>query len=114
MKIKSKIAKVTALVMLSTFTPGTLMAQDLEAGKETATRLCSGCHSIEKTGESAKPKAPPFREFASRWPLENLEEALAEGIIVGHKIMPEFELNTDQISDLLGYIATLSDEKTNQ
>lgn len=87
-----------------------LQAQDIRAGKETATKLCSGCHSIEKTGESPKSKAPPFREFAARWPLENLEEALAEGIVVGHKIMPEFELNPDQITDLLTYIGTLSDE----
>jgi hypothetical protein len=32
--------------------------------------------------------APPFRTLHERYPVENLEEPLAEGIISGHPSMP--------------------------
>ena len=41
------------------------------------------------------------------WPLESLEEALGEGIAVGHPDMPQFELDGQQIDDLLAYLASL-------
>ena len=40
-------------------------------------------------------------------PIETLGEALAEGIYTGHAAMPAFELNPDQIHDLLSYLKTL-------
>jgi mono/diheme cytochrome c family protein len=42
-----------------------------------------------------------------RYPIENLGEALAEGIFTGHAAMPAFELNPNQIHDLLSYLKTL-------
>lgn len=81
---------------------------DIVAGQKLATQLCARCHSIDKTSQSRFKPAPPFRSFSSKWPLESLEEALAEGITVGHPAMPEFQFKAGQITDLLGYIATLS------
>ncbi len=86
-------------------------AAEKDAGKALAQKLCAKCHSIEKTGKSPEKLAPPFRTFAAKWPIEDLEEALAEGIVVGHDIMPEFELRPKQISSLLNYIASLSGSK---
>lgn len=80
---------------------------NISAGKALAERLCARCHAISSTGSSSHEKAPPFRTFASKWPLESLEEPLAEGIVVGHHDMPEFKFKPEQIADLLGYIATL-------
>jgi len=81
---------------------------DIAAGRALAERLCAKCHAIGKTGPSPFKPAPPFRTFESKWPLEVLEEPLAEGIMVGHKAMPEFKFAPEQIGDLLGYIASLN------
>jgi cytochrome c len=82
-------------------------APDIEAGGQLAEKICAKCHAVGTLGKSPLEPAPPFRIFHKKWPLENLEEALAEGIVVGHKAMPAFELTTDQISDLIGYMRTL-------
>ena len=82
-------------------------APDIEAGAALADRLCARCHAIGVAGESPFATAPPFRTFARKWPLENLEEALAEGIVVGHTAMPAFEFSPTEISDLIAYLGTL-------
>jgi mono/diheme cytochrome c family protein len=41
------------------------------------------------------------------WPLESLDEALAEGITVGHPDMPEFVLEPDEIAALIAYLESL-------
>ena len=51
--------------------------------------------------------APPFRTLHTKYPLENLEEAMAEGIVTGHPAMPEFRLDPGQIHDVLAYFRTL-------
>ena len=81
---------------------------DISNGRAIADRYCARCHSVTEQGVSPFQPAPPFRELSSRWPLEYLEEALAEGISVGHEAMPEFRLNTDEIEDLLDYIRSIS------
>jgi len=81
---------------------------DLSKGRAIADQYCARCHNVTEQGVSPFQPAPPFREFASRWPLENLEEALAEGISVGHEAMPEFQLSIDEIDDLMSYIRSLN------
>lgn len=78
-------------------------------GQEIATRLCSGCHAIGRTDESAHPDSLPFRKISIRYPVRNLEEALGEGIFVGHPDMPPFQLEPDDIDDLLDYIESIQD-----
>jgi mono/diheme cytochrome c family protein len=39
--------------------------------------------------------------------VEQLVEALAEGIRTAHPAMPEFELNQRQIDDLIAYLKSL-------
>ena len=51
--------------------------------------------------------APPFRTLHKRYPIETLAEAFAEGIYTGHSEMPAFELEPDQINDLLAYLKSL-------
>ena len=68
---------------------------------------CARCHSIERSGNSPRDPAPPFRELHTRYPVETLEESLAEGIVTGHADMPEFELSPDQIDDLIAFLKTL-------
>jgi cytochrome c len=59
------------------------------------------------SGENRLPKAPPFRTLHERYPVEDLEESLAEGIGTGHPAMPEFALNKNQIRDLITYLKSL-------
>lgn len=80
-----------------------------EQGKMLAELNCARCHAIERDGESQMENAPPFREFAAKWPLDALEEALAEGIVTGHPDMPEFKLDPDQISAFIAYLETLGE-----
>ena len=83
-------------------------APDVEAGRRFAEDNCARCHAIGADGESPFKPAPPFRTFAHKWPLEYLEEALAEGIMVGHPAMPVFELTPREIDALTAYLASLS------
>lgn len=80
---------------------------DPAAGRKIAERLCARCHAIGPEGESPFAGASPFRTFKEKWPLENLEESLAEGIVVGHEAMPEFQLTPEQIGDLIAYLESL-------
>lgn len=77
------------------------------AGKSLATKLCARCHAIAAKGASPNKDAPPFRTIAAKWPVEQLEEAFGEGIVVGHSVMPEFEFQPEQIDALLSYIDSL-------
>lgn len=78
-----------------------------EAGRALAERHCSECHAVGPTGESPHKDAPAFRTFAKKWPLENLEEALAEGIVTGHPDMPAFVFEPDEIDALIEHLHTL-------
>ena len=78
-----------------------------QRGKAFARANCARCHAIDRVSASRLKTAPPLRTLHQRYPVENLGEALAEGISTGHADMPAFELNPDQIHDLLSYIKTL-------
>ncbi len=81
---------------------------EVERGRVFAEKNCGRCHAIGPTGESPLAKAPPFRTLHERYPVENLTEALAEGIRTGHPTMPQFEaLDTEQIDDLIAYLKSL-------
>lgn len=84
-------------------------AQLLKRGRAIAEKNCGGCHAVGARGESANPKSPPFRHLARKYPLRDLEEALGEGIVVGHEgdEMPEFRLNASQIEALLAYLGSI-------
>ena len=78
-----------------------------QRGRVFARTNCAKCHSIDPVGPSSLSEAPPFRELHERYPVESLEEALAEGIRTGHPGMPEFRLEPDQIGDLIVFLKSL-------
>jgi cytochrome c len=82
-------------------------AESVERGRVILEENCARCHSIGEAGVSPLAPAPPFRTLHDRYPLENLEEALAEGIISGHPAMPEFSFEPDQIGDIIAYLKSL-------
>jgi mono/diheme cytochrome c family protein len=96
-----------ALVTLMLLTPALTASSDVQRGKAYASRHCGGCHAIDLVSKSRFKAAPPFRTLHTRYPIEALAEALAEGISTGHPAMPEAELSPDQIHDLLTFLKTL-------
>ena len=68
---------------------------------------CSQCHSIDKISASPLKIAPPFRTLHLQYPVENLAEALAEGIMTGHPSMPQFQLDPGQVGDVIAYLQSL-------
>ena len=84
-------------------------ADGVQRGREFARANCARCHSIERSGESPLKSAPAFRTLHQRYPVEYLEEALAEGIVTGHPDMPEFRLEPDQIADFIDFLKSLEE-----
>ena len=79
----------------------------IERGRAIATGNCGQCHATGVTDTSPYERAPPFRTIYLKYPPENLVEAFAEGITVGHtgeKQMPPFVLEPDEIDDLIAYL----------
>lgn len=96
-------------------TPARAQEKDLaEEGRMLAEQHCARCHAIDKADESELPEAPPFRTFAAKWPVESLEEALAEGIVTGHPDMPVFQFEPDQIAALLEHLTAIADAPKGQ
>lgn len=82
-------------------------AANSQNGRRLARTYCARCHSIDKVTPSPLVGAPPFRELHRRYPVETLEEPLAEGIVTGHPTMPEFRFEPDQIGDFIAFLKTL-------
>ena len=49
-----------------------------QAGQRLAEATCARCHAVGRAGDSPLRIAPPFRTLHTRYPVENLAEALAE------------------------------------
>lgn len=86
---------------------GQALASSAERGLEFVSANCAKCHAIGAEDESPLAIALPFRTLHENYPVEDLEEALAEGIVTGHPEMPEFQLDGEQIADLITYLKTL-------
>jgi cytochrome c len=78
-----------------------------QRGFTLARTHCARCHSIDKVTSSPLAIAPPFRTLHKKYPVENLEESLAEGITTGHPTMPEFRFDPGQINDFISFLKTL-------
>ena len=76
-------------------------------GRTVAENECAGCHAIGREDASPLAEAPAFRNLAARYPVEQLEEALAEGIVTGHDDMPEVEWEPERISAFIAYLKDL-------
>jgi cytochrome c len=82
--------------------------EKIRAGYEIAEKFCARCHAIGLKGASSHPGAPPFREIAAKGNVQNLEEALGEGIVVGHPDMPQWRFKPQEVDALIAYLKSLS------
>ena len=80
---------------------------DAQRGLTFVTANCAECHAVDKVSPSPLSIAPPFRKLHEKYPVDNLAEALAEGIMTGHPTMPQFKLDPGQIGDVIAYLKTL-------
>jgi len=84
------------------------MSEQAEAGRKIAERFCARCHAIGVDGTSPHESAPPFAQIVAKGNVQNLEEALGEGIVVGHPDMPQFQFSAQNVGALLAYLRSLS------
>ncbi len=101
---------LAGLAMLGSAVPAGAAAQ-ATVGRRIAERNCARCHAVGRSGQSPLAAAPRFRELEQRYPVEMLEEALAEGILTGHKGMSEFKLEPAEIEGLITYLKSIQDLK---
>jgi len=78
-------------------------------GEALLSKNCASCHAIGRSGASPHPQAPAFRTLGQRYPVESLEEALAEGIISGHPDMPEFTFEAPDVGAIITYLESIQE-----
>ncbi len=87
------------------------LAQDdaamIAEGKRLAEINCTRCHNIEPEGESPLTDAPPFREIAKDYDLEELVDGFMEGLAVRHPLMPDWDVTEPQARELAAFVLSL-------
>jgi mono/diheme cytochrome c family protein len=106
--IVTQAAALLALAALSS-AANAQSAQNVHAqrGVVIARTYCVKCHAIDKVSPSPITIAPPFRDLHKKYPVEQLQESLVEGVVTGHPTMPEFKFAPDQVTDFIAYLKTL-------
>jgi len=100
-----------ALATAATAQTDEALADSVARGHELVVNDCSMCHAVEPTGASPNPLSPPFRELHKRYPVEDLAEALAEGIMVGHPVMPQFKFGQADVADIIHYLQSVQSDQ---
>lgn len=111
MKNLVKVGAVSLAVATAFFAPSARAENDADTvakGRTIMEANCARCHAIGKDDTSHHKEAPPFRVVVTRYPPENLAEALAEGIVSGHPDMPEFVFEPPEIEAIVAYLGTLA------
>ena len=83
----------------------------LERGHDLAAANCATCHAVARAGESPAPEAPAFRTLSRNYRVAALEEALAEGISVGHPAMPNFQFTANDTQALILYLQSIQEDR---
>jgi mono/diheme cytochrome c family protein len=81
----------------------------IKVGKLITETRCARCHATGTEGDSPHPDAKPFRYLSENYPVRDLEEAFAEGIVVGHPDMPVFVLSPYEIDALITYLESIQE-----
>ena len=82
-------------------------ASAAERGRALVEANCASCHAVAEADAGTARGAPAFRDLHKKYPVENLQEAFAEGIAVGHPAMPEFKMSPQQVQDVIAYLKLL-------
>jgi cytochrome c len=101
------LAACSGATLAQPYVPETSAIVNIELGRQIAEKNCQSCHAIGREGPSSNAVALPLRELSQHYPIDNLAEAFAEGILVGHSTMPQFEFEPQQVEALLTYIQSI-------
>ena len=82
-------------------------AGDPVEGREVAQNLCASCHSIEPTGASPNPGAPPLRHVLETYRPDWLADDLRNAVSISHLRMPTFYFGERHADDVVAYIKTI-------
>lgn len=111
--LRSVVCRVTSasvLAALCLLAGGPAWAEEraeVAAGRKLADMHCSRCHAVGNEGASLMEGAPPLRDIKLRYPVDDLAEALAEGMETAHPQMPVFTFSPKEIDELLAYLDSL-------
>ena len=105
--IRPSAASGVLIVLALFYSLDSAVAENPQQGRRLALTHCAKCHAIDKVSPSPLKIAPPFRTLHERYPVEMLQEALGEGIIVGHPTMPQFRFDADQVGDFIAFLKAL-------
>ena len=101
------------LVTTGVVTICSVMAQDgtssLKRGEALLAKNCARCHAIGTVGRSPHPAAPAFRTISRKYPIDGLEEALGEGLSVGHPDMPDFVFEPEDVGAIVAYLKSIQE-----
>lgn len=101
------VAGLTAAAAPPVAAPDTAPDAAMERGRDLVLRNCGMCHATGVLDESPAVAAPPLRALARRYPVDSLGEALAEGIVTGHRDMPEFVFDPNDIAAIVRYLESI-------
>ncbi len=82
----------------------------IQRGETLVRQHCALCHGVGREDASRYPNAPLFRELSKRYPVDVLEEALAEGFTSGHPAMPEYTFSADRAAAIVAYLMSIQTE----
>ena len=103
---------VLALSLLASGLPLSAVAAEkglADKGEVLVREKCSRCHAVGRVGVSPNAEAPQFRTLSSKYPIENLAESLAEGIVSGHPEMPIFVFNPHEVDAIIAYLEAIQE-----
>lgn len=81
-----------------------------EKGQALVEQNCARCHAIGKEGDSPHKQAPPFRTLSAKYPVSDLAESLAEGIVSGHPDMPIFVFSPQDVGAIIDYLESIQEK----
>ncbi len=108
MKMNSRRLLGLCFAMLVLGAPLALAEDGASEGKAILQAHCSKCHSLEATGASPLPEAPPMREVYLKYPIDQLEQGFAEGMGSRHREMPQIQFSTEQVAAILSYLGSIT------
>ena len=105
--VRLAIAASAALLIASAVSANAAEKTLIDKGEVLVKENCSRCHAIGKEGDSPHKEAPPFRTLAKNYPIEDLAESLAEGIVSGHPDMPIFVFGPHDVEAIIEYLQSI-------
>ena len=97
-----------AFVLLCTAPAVAQDGADIAEGKRLSELNCARCHNLEASGESPLTDAPPFREIAKNYDVDELTDSFMEGLAVRHPLMPDWEVTEPQAAALAQFVMSLA------